>query len=177
MANYYTEIKTQRLLLRPLSVNDLEEVHEYAGNKEITKYMLYLPNNSKKETFEVLKKAEENWNKKELTACEFAIVLDDKVIGDISVSRYENDDTADLGWIINPKYQGKGYATEAAIAVKDFAFNVLKYKKLIAQCDYRNNASSKLMEKLGMTLKDDAATRINKGDTEKVRELMYSVEI
>lgn len=176
MNKYNIEIKTERLLLRPLNINDLEYVHEYSSDETLTKYMLYLPNYTKDETLSVLKNAEKNWNSEKLTSCEFAIILDGKVIGDISVSRYGDDDTADLGWIINPKYQGKGYATEAALAVKDFGLNILKYKKLIAQCDARNTASWGLMKKLGMKLDDDTATRINKGDTEEVKELKYSVE-
>jgi len=42
---------------------------------------------------------------------------------------------------------GKGFATEAALAIKSFAINQLKVKKLLARCDCRNLNSARLMEK------------------------------
>ena len=46
----YYEIKTERLVLRPLDISDSETVHMYASDKENTTYMCYLPNNTMEET-------------------------------------------------------------------------------------------------------------------------------
>ena len=75
------EIKTDRLLLRPLCLSDLKTVHEYACDLENTKYMLFLPNVSVQETYNFLCSVEEEWQQEHPSAFEFAIVLDDVQIG------------------------------------------------------------------------------------------------
>jgi RimJ/RimL family protein N-acetyltransferase len=79
-------IKTDRLLLRPLCSSDLKTVHEYAGDIENTKYMLFLPNATEKETEAFLAYVEQEWKKEHPSAFEFAIVLNGVQIGGISIS-------------------------------------------------------------------------------------------
>ena len=50
----YLEIKTERLLLRPMDISDLEIVHEYASDKENTKYLRFGPNDTIEETMTFL---------------------------------------------------------------------------------------------------------------------------
>ena len=57
-----------------------------------------------------------------------------------------------LFWAIDPDHQRQGYATEAAQALIDFAFQQLRVKRLIATTEYDNAASMGVMRKLGMTL-------------------------
>jgi len=57
-----------------------------------------------------------------------------------------------LFWAIDPDKQRQGYATEAAQALIDFAFQQLHVKRLIATTEYDNVASMGVMRKLGMTL-------------------------
>ena len=57
---------------------------------------------------------------------------------------------AELGWTIDPAYQGNGYATEAVRAVMDVCFGPLGLRRVIAECFADNEASWRLMERLGM---------------------------
>jgi RimJ/RimL family protein N-acetyltransferase len=57
-----------------------------------------------------------------------------------------------LFWAIDPDHQRQGYATEAAPALIDFAFQQLRVKRLIATTEYDNAASIGVMRKLGMTI-------------------------
>lgn len=57
-----------------------------------------------------------------------------------------------LFWAIDPDHQQRGYATEAAQALIDFAFQQLRVKRLIATTEYDNVASIGVMRKLGMTI-------------------------
>jgi len=59
----YYEIKTDRLVLRPLDISDLETVHAYASDEENTLYMLMLPNNTIEETMEYLNYVTSEWKK------------------------------------------------------------------------------------------------------------------
>ncbi len=51
---------------------------------------------------------------------------------------------------MNPDFQSKGYATEAAVALIRFGFEQLQLEVIYATCDARNSASFRVMEKLGM---------------------------
>jgi RimJ/RimL family protein N-acetyltransferase len=55
-------------------------------------------------------------------------------------------------WVIDPEQQRRGYATEAAQALVDFAFRQLRAKRLVATTEYANTASQGVMRKLGMQL-------------------------
>ena len=57
-----------------------------------------------------------------------------------------------LFWAIDPDHQHQGYATEAAQALIDFAFQQLRVKRLIATTEYDNAASMGVMRRLGMHL-------------------------
>ncbi len=57
-----------------------------------------------------------------------------------------------LFWVIDPHYQGTGYATEAAQALIDFAFSEMKLKRILAMTADENAASQAVMKKLGMQL-------------------------
>lgn len=46
------------------------------------------------------------------------------------------------------------------MALKNFALNVLQVKKLTANCDCRNIASSRVMEKIGLMLESDNGIRV-----------------
>lgn len=173
----YCELKTERLILRPLNIADLDTAHAYAADVETTAYMMWLPNNTIEETVRFLTKVTNEWDKENPNFYEFAIVLDAQHIGAISVSLNGDRTEGELGWILNKQYWGKGYAVEAAIAIRDFAIDQLKVIKLTANCDYRNINSFKLMEKIGLVLEKDAGTRIYPKTLETARELTYSLMI
>jgi RimJ/RimL family protein N-acetyltransferase len=62
--------------------------------------------------------------------------------------------TAEVGllWLIDSAHQGKGYATEAAQTLIDYAFGFMRLQRLIATTEYDNLASQAVMGKLGMTI-------------------------
>lgn len=173
----YYEIKTDRLVLRPLCLDDLETVHTYASDQENTLYMLWLPNDSLKETADFLQLVTREWEKDRPDYYEFAVVLDGLQIGAVSVYLDETRKTGELGWILHKKYWKKGIALEAALAVKDFAVNILKVTKVTANCDDRNVSSYRLMEKLGLALENDTGTRTYKKTSETAKELTYSLMV
>jgi RimJ/RimL family protein N-acetyltransferase len=57
---------------------------------------------------------------------------------------------AELGWVLDPAYAGHGYATEAVRALLRYCFNELGVRRVIANCFLDNDASWRLMERVGM---------------------------
>ncbi len=117
------EIKTERLTLRPVQLGDEKEIHEYAGDKEIT-MMFWLPNDTIEETVASVKRNAEEWESSDQTNFEFVLVYEGIIIGGCGCDlEYSKDRSyASIGWVINKNYRKQGFASEAATAVIDFAF-------------------------------------------------------
>lgn len=167
-------IKAERLILRPVQKSDLEAVHEYAGDKEIT-MMMFLPNETKEETEKFIRNSIADWKNENPHDREFVIVYEGKVIGGIDLENC-GDGTFEIGWIVNKKYRGLGIASEAASALVDYGFKELGAKKIIAHCDSKNKASEKVMVKIGMKLKDDKGTRVYPKTGVVSGEYLYELE-
>lgn len=170
-------IETERLILRPLGLGDLTTAHAYASDRENTQYMIHLPNDSTAQTQQFLARVAAEWLKTTPSFYEFAITLDGMHIGAVSVALDESRQEGELGWIVHKAYQGNGYATEAAGAILGFAKNELKLKRIVAHCDYRNEPSSRVMRKIGLSLACDSGTRRYRDSEEAVKDLMYALQV
>ena len=62
---------------------------------------------------------------------------------------------AELGYDFRSDFWNRGYATESALAVRDYAFEVLKLPQLISLIRIGNLASKRVAEKVGMTLAEE----------------------
>ena len=97
------------------------------------------------ETENFLKTVLTRYNEVPLRYYEFAVELGGKVIGGVSIHLNEDLLSGEMGWICNPLYWNKGYISEAAIALKEYALNTLKLNYICAHCDSRNDASRRIM--------------------------------
>ena len=145
-------------MIRPIETDDCEAIHKYAGDPSID-MMMFLPNETYEETKKFTEFAVSEWVKEEPEDMEFVILLNGEIIGGVNLERCEDDRIFEIGWTIRKDFRGNGYATEAAKALTDYAFNELNAEKVQAHCDSRNLASEKVMKKIGMTLVDDTGTR------------------
>lgn len=145
-------IRTARLLLRELREGDFEDVHEYAADPAVARFMDWGPN-ARRETVEFMdrKQAEQaTWPRDEVTLA-IEHLADGRVIGSIRLAVSDRPNlTGDFGYSLNSAYWRQGYATEAARAVVDVGFKVLGLHRIWADCDVDNVGSWGVMEKLGM---------------------------
>ncbi|WP_162164096.1 GNAT family N-acetyltransferase [Acholeplasma hippikon] len=169
------ELHTNRLLLRPLTLNDLDTKHDYAKDEVSNQYMLFLPKLRIEETLLSLQNAVYNWENNNPDNYEFAIVFEDKHIGEIGLYRL-NSDEAELGWVLHKDYQNKGFVTEAAFEILTLAKRI-NFKKVVAHCDERNLPSRRVMEKLGMIENEHKGVRKNRIASEESVELLYEIRI
>ena len=72
-----------------------------------------------------------------------------KVIGKLYLKNQDFFDSYELGYTFNRNYWGKGYASESAKALMQYAFTELSARRIIAEADIRNTRSCRLLEKLG----------------------------
>ena len=145
-------IETERLLLRPFSESDAEDVYEYLREPAVNCFDC-MRLGSVEEACEEMRKREGE------TEYYFAVVLKEngKVIGEIeaypeSPNHEEGGptDTFSPCWMLNTAYQGKGYAFEAAHAFMDYLFREKGARRIYAHTEDYNISCQRLCEKLGM---------------------------
>lgn len=146
-------LETARLRLRPFTRGDVDAVYDYRRREDVALYLFDVPLSREECALAV----QQRIGQIALVEEEDKIVLgvelmdDGTLIGEVSlILRNLAARQAEIGWIFHPDYQGRGYATEAAIALLDLAFRDGGMHRVMARCDARNVASAKLMERLGM---------------------------
>lgn len=84
----------------------------------------------------------------------------------------ETEGSAEIGWILNKRYRGHGYVTEASQTLLEFAVKELGVSSVFACCDVRNVASVRVMENLGMEFhREQERLYVRTGET--AREYKY----
>ena len=146
-------IETPRLRLRPFSEADAEDVYEYLKEPPVNCFACMKLHSVDEARTEMKKRAGE-------TEYYFAITLREsgKVIGEIDAYPEAGEphsdgavrDTFSPCWMLNGKYQGKGYAFEAAHAFFDYLFREKGARRIYAYTEDYNLSSQRLCEKLGM---------------------------
>lgn len=136
-------METERLIIRRFNPNDWQDLYEYLSQAEVVKYEPYEIFTEDGSKAEVIKRSN--------NADFWAVCLKEsgKLIGNIYLSKHDFD-TWELGYVFNKNYQGYGYATEASKALLDDIFTNQNAYRVIAMCNPLNNASWKLLERLGL---------------------------
>ncbi len=140
---------TKRLMIRPLSIYDAEDMYEYAHRPDVGPTAGWAPHISVAETMSIIRSMTTIKSPYELG--NWAIVLKEngKMIGTIELYNHYRLFKAELGYSINPEYWNQGYATEAGREVIKFGFENLLLKRIEAGTFTDNYASQKVCEKLG----------------------------
>jgi len=147
------KLTTERLLLRPFTTDDVEDLLEYTQDPEWARYQVNIPpvpyNREDAETLVAMFSNPSNWERLQI----FAIVLEGKLIGEICVNQRDEDrknERAELAYSLSRRHWDKGLMTEAARAVMNWAFQTYSFNRMFAYCDPRNVGSRRILEKLGM---------------------------
>ena len=143
-------IETDRLILRPLTQSDWKDTLEHRIDRENNKY---ISNMTEEEIRKVFEEKIQPWWQEDNKWLSLGVELKEnkKLIGEVGF-RYidKKSSLGEFGYRFNRNFHGKGYATEASIALVNKLFEELKIHKLVAICDTENIPSFKIMEKLGM---------------------------
>ena len=145
-------LRTDRLLLRPFVESDLPSVHEYASDPSVVCFVEWGPN-TEEESAAFIRRAAAGAREEPCGNHELAVVLNSehRLIGGCGLRiRSAVYGEAEVGYCLNRKYWGKGYATETALALLRYGFDKLKLHRIYAVCDSENRASARVLSKIGM---------------------------
>ncbi|WP_261134810.1 GNAT family N-acetyltransferase [Bacillus sp. Marseille-Q3570] len=142
---------TERLVLRLFQNSDADAVTTLCNNYNIFKNTLYLPYPySKEDALSWIEHHLDNFNDNK--SYEFAITDkgSGKLYGAIALTNNQKFNNGEIAYWIGEEFWGNGYATEAAQAIIQFAFDEKQYHKIFARYFNSNPASGRVMQKLGM---------------------------
>ena len=139
--------QTERLVLAPVTIDDAPDMFEYASNPE-NAYYVFETNKSLQDTKDIIQKIFIGNG-----LGKFGIFLNKKLIGTIYFLNLDDrNKSAELSYVLNKKFEGHGYATEAAIKLRDIFFNELEGERLYARHTFDNLKSMNLMARIGMKI-------------------------
>lgn len=148
-------LETDRLIIRDHEYEDLEGLHQLLSSEENTYFISDLRTHSMDESrenlFEAMKHAKLDNRLKVFLAIEEKAT--GNYVGDIGYTISEQATegaVAEMGYFVLKSFWGKGYVTEAAKSVLDFAFTKGGIIKIETGCNKANVASENIMIKLGM---------------------------
>jgi [ribosomal protein S5]-alanine N-acetyltransferase len=144
-------LTTERLILRPFVQEDAAEVTRLVSDRRIADTTLNIPH-PYEET------VAESWIGTHADAAErdegLTLAVTERatnaMVGAVGLTIARAHRRAELGYWVAVEYWGRGYATEAAHAMLDYAFGSLDLARVVAHCLTRNPGSWRVMEKLGM---------------------------
>lgn len=144
--------ETERICCRDIKEEDFYDIHSYASNIEVIKYMIWGPN-SEDETEDFMEEAMKCITDR--PRLKYDLVIIDKklkkLVGGVAINVVsQSNRTGEIGYCINPKFWRNGYATEATKAIIEFGFKTLKLHRIQATCDVRNTGSTKVLQKCGL---------------------------
>ena len=169
--NERVELRTERLLLRPLEFGDVDDVFSYASDPEMARYLALPQPYTRDDAVQYIARQVLNeWS----TQPTFAIVFEGNVVGAISLRVDELHQKAEVGYALARAHWGMGLTLEAAMAVVGWAFERYGLHRFGARADSRNRRSWRVMEKLGMT-REGVLRGNTKLRDEHVDEVYYGV--
>ncbi|MBK2404711.1 GNAT family N-acetyltransferase [Erysipelothrix rhusiopathiae] len=144
-------LETERLILRPVVLEDADDMYLYARTYQVTRMTRFKPHQNVEDTKQVIKnvflsRPQKGWPEA------FAITLKNngRMIGTCDFWPIsESEGVYEMGYALNPRFWGLGLMTEAATAVLDFAFNTYDVRRMELKHLKCNPASGAVARKIG----------------------------
>ena len=155
MAIQSLRLETNRLILRPIALGDVDDFLEYHSNPDVVRYIPW-PVRDREMVVEWLERMlglvkSDLQEDGDFILLSWELKSTGKVIGQSNLKLDSKEDKrAEFGYVTHQGFQRQGYALEASQAVLDFAFTNFDIHRVIANIDADNPASALLAEKLGM---------------------------
>ena len=144
------QFKIERLTLRRPRMDDVPVIFAaYAQDPEVTRYMTWRPHKNVEETYRIVKLMLTHWDAG--SAYSYVITLKDSDSAIGMITMHPDGFKVGLGYVLARPHWGKGYMSEAALAVTNWLLEQPDVYRVFAICDVENLASTRVMEKAGMT--------------------------
>jgi RimJ/RimL family protein N-acetyltransferase len=146
-------IRTERLALRPFEPEDHAALLALHEREDVTRYLPFGARDAEAVREVLARKMAATGLDQEGGALELAAILseDGRLVGDVSLfHRSTTHRAAEVGYVFDPSFHGRGLATEATAALLEIAFDQVGYHRVYGRLDARNRSSARVLEKVGM---------------------------
>ena len=155
-------LKTERLTLRCLDLSDDQLLFKLRSDKIVNKYIVRPKQKDIKEIRAFISKINEEINNNEWIYWVISLKDDPTLIGDICFWNFSEDKTvAEIGYELDPTFQGKGIMSEALKKIIDFGFDKIKLNTIEAYTHKNNSDSTKLLHKYSFKLEEGRIDKEN----------------
>ncbi|PLT28260.1 GNAT family N-acetyltransferase [Peribacillus deserti] len=156
LLDFPERIESERLYIRPCQAGDGQNVLEaiQASKNELSQWLPFAHKTmSLEEIEEGIRKSYARFILREDIRLHIYRKKDDQFIGSAGLHRMDWDiPKFEIGYWVDTRFAKKGYITEAAAALTQFAFEFYGAKRVEIRCDPENTASRRIPEKLGFHL-------------------------
>lgn len=149
----FNEIYTKRLLLRKFNKDDFENYYNILNQEEVS---MWLGNGKRKEpeaVKRIMKSFEKHWIENDYGVWAVINRETNELIGQCGFNILEDTKETELLYAFDPKFWGKGYATEASMAAIKFLSENFKLNYVVALAYPNNDRSSNVIKKIGFEYK------------------------
>lgn len=144
----FPTLRTSRLLLSQIDINDAEVILFLRSNPEVIKYILRDPYTEIQQAIDFIEMITKQFENKESVTWALRNPESNEMMGSICFWNFSEDrKTAEMGYDMKPQFQGKGFMDEAMKTIIDFGFTELGLVQIEAFTSQYNNASKKVLFK------------------------------
>ena len=145
-------LETDRLVLRKMTPGDAAAVFAYASDPEVTRYVLWETHRSVEDSRAFLDLTVRKYEGGGEPDWGMVYKGDGRFVGTCGFVGWSREHArAEMGYVLNPRYRGRGLVPEAVRAMIAFGFEKMDLNRVEARCVVENTASARVMEKAGMT--------------------------
>lgn len=146
----FPNLETDRLTLRRVTVNDVNEIFDLRSNKEVMKYIPRPIAKTLDDALDHINTINAMIDKNEGINWGISFRGSPKLVGIIGHYRIQpHNHRAEVGYILNPEFHGQGIIPEAMKKVIAYGFNEMKLHSIEAVINPKNNASERVLQKSG----------------------------
>ncbi|MGE5607111.1 MAG: GNAT family N-acetyltransferase [Bacteroidota bacterium] len=144
--------ETERLVMRKLTMEDAEDVFEYASNPEVSKYVTWETHRTINDSISFIKMTIEKYEHEAIGDWGLEYKANGKLIGTCGfVNWNKQHHWAGIGYVLSRDYWNRGIMTEAASVIIRHGFEKMDLNRIEAHHMIENIASGRVMQKVGMT--------------------------
>ena len=145
-------LETNRLILRRLTLDDDNDVFEYACEPDVAKYVTWEPHKSIEDAITFLSSMIKKYEENEVAGWGIVLKENNKLIGACGFMWWSPENArSEVGYALSKKYWNQGIMTEAMNATVKFGFEKMKLNRIEARTRVENIASQSVLKKAGMT--------------------------
>lgn len=139
-------IKTERLTLNQVELNDAEFILFQRSSPEVTKYIRREPYTKVEQAIAFIEMITQQFTEKQSYTWALRNPETNEMLGSICLWNFSEDrKTAEIGYDLHPNFQGKGFMNEAMQATINYGFNELNLNQIEAFTSKYNETSKKLL--------------------------------